>query len=134
MLSLSYFHSFLPMLKRENFNTPFLLSHSQVCYLVVFHFISIENVSRCVGKVIFSRNVLRHVNKYCSCVSVYSCSSYGHIQQSYPAGSVLLLKLFEIPISLAILYAVERTVCGGQNLPLRLSEYAGRFLWICLQF
>jgi len=116
MLSLSYFHSFLPMLKSENFYTPFLLLQSQVCYLVVFHFISIENVSRCVGKVIFSRYVLRHVKKCCSGVSVYPLNSnYGHSQQSYPADSVLLLKLFEIPTSLSILYAVERTVCVGQK-------------------
>jgi len=33
------------------------------------------------------------------------------VQQSYPAPSGSLRKLFEIPMCLASLYAVERTVC-----------------------
>jgi len=40
------------------------------------------------------------------------------------------LNLFEIPISLESLYAVARTVGVGQNLLLRESEYARRFLWV----
>jgi len=54
--------------------------------------------------------------------SFFELKLQSDFQQSYSAGSVLLLKLSEIPISLAIFCAVERTVCVGQNLLLRLSE------------
>jgi hypothetical protein len=45
------------------------------------------------------------------------------------------MKLFEIPISLAGLYAVARTIRRlGQNLLLRGSENALRFLWFYRHF
>ena len=105
------------------FLEPFSVMTESGFYLYATFF-NVETVPRCIGKFIFGRHFLQHVKKYSNIIPFRSLSSsYRKTFSSHIlAISVSLLKLFEIPISLATLNAVARTVCMGQNLLFRVSQ------------
>jgi hypothetical protein len=85
-------------------------------------FVNVETVPRRVRKFVFGRHFLQQVKKYSNSIELFELWLQKDFHSYIFAISVSLLKLFEIPISVATLNAVVRTVCMGQNLLFRVSQ------------
>jgi hypothetical protein len=100
------------MIKLEHFQTPFRYCKVKFVIYLYAIFINVENVSRCVRKVIFVStfsSMLKSV-QHCS-GPFFELQLQLGFQQSYFAVLVSTLKSSESAISLASLYAV--CLCGA---------------------
>ena len=75
MLSLQYFHSCVLRLKREHFRPIFCSYRIRFVIYLFATSVNVENVPRCVRKVIFGGYLLQHVIKCFNHVPVHSLSS-----------------------------------------------------------